>query len=159
MAKTVTTRRIIRPSGDTEAPRVEPPRSEALQQRATKPTTLWGSWQARFASLEQQMALALPSDLERARQPRQADLTEVRRLQAVWLDPWSGLQETFDAAASGTVLSDELLRDYRLFLSLRAAQLRALTRCFLAPTAVSVRQLDETQAAIETFIAARRADS
>ncbi len=156
MAKTVTTRRVIRPSAGVEAPRVEMPRSEALVQRTAKPTTLWGSWQVRFASLEQQMALALPSDLERARQPRQPDLPEVRRLQAVWLDPWSGLQETFDAAASGTALPEALLRDYRLFLGLRAAQLRALTRCFLAPTAASIRQLDEAQGALDSFIAARR---
>lgn len=156
MAKTVTTRRVIRPSADAETPRVEMPRSEALQQRTTKPTTLWGSWQSRFASLEQQMALALPSDLERARQPRQADLPEVRRLQAVWLDPWSGLQETFDAAASSTALPEALLRDYRLYLGLRASQLRALVRCYLAPTAASIHQLDEAQAAIDTFIAARR---
>lgn len=157
MTKTVTTRRIIRPSGGVEA-RVEPPRSEALQSRPAKPTTLWGSWQVRFAAQEQQMALALAIDLDRARQlPRQADLPEVRRLQAVWLDPWSGLQETFDAAASTTQLPEALLRDYRLFLGLRAAQLRALTRCFLAPTEASVRQLDEAQTALDRFIAARRA--
>lgn len=156
MAKTVTTRRVIRPSGGVDAPRVEAPRSEALQPRTAKPTTLWGSWQARFASLEQQIALALPADLERAHQPRQADLPEVRRLQAVWLDPWSGLQETFDAAASSATLPEALLRDYRLFLGLRAAQLRALVRCFLAPTAASIRQLDDAQAALDAFIAARR---
>lgn len=156
--KTVTTRRVIRPSAGAEEARVEPPRGEALQPRPRPAATgLWGAWQGRMADLEGQMAAALDVDLHRMRQlPRQPDLPAARRLQAVWQDPWSGLKETFEAAAASAGLGEALVRDYRIYLGLRDTQLRALVRCALAPGRPQVQQLEVAQAALDAFIAARR---
>jgi len=156
MSKTVTTRRMIRPSTGVEQPQVQASRSEALQ-RVIRPTTLWGSWRARLADIEGRMSAALAADIGQARLRRTADLAEVRQLQARWLEPWDGLVETFEAAAAGASLHAELERDYRTYLGLRAGQLRALVRCALNPGEGALRQLDVAQDALDRFIAARRA--
>lgn len=155
MSKTVTTRRMIRPSAGVEQPQVQAPRSEALQ-RVIRPTTLWGSWQARLADCEGRLSTALAADIGQARLRRTPDLAEVRRLQAQWLEPWESLVETFEAAAAGASLHAALESDYRAYLGLRAGQLRALVRCALNPGEGALRQLDGAQGALDAFIAARR---
>lgn len=157
--KTVTTRRIIRPTGgpDPVAPapmRATPPPLPALQPKRT----LWSSWTDRFAKVEQ-LSAGLLRDVDRIKAaPRQADLAEARRLQDFYLTPWTELQDTFEAAA-GTEVNETLRRDYRTYLDLRANLIRALVRRCLAPGDGSVAQLNASLLALQQFIEARRSGS
>ena len=158
MPNTVTTRRVIRPSTGVEPPPALPSApSAALQPKPAAKLTLWSSWQTRLAAMERQMSPAMASDLAKVRaMPRQPDLSEARRLQTAYVDPWADLQETFEAAASTTDLHDEMLRDYRQFLNIRANLVRAMVKRCLAPSEQNLRQLEDAAAEVERFIAARR---
>ncbi len=154
--KTVTTRRIIRPAGGPApvAPptRATPPPLPALQ---PKKPTLWSNWLARFAKVEE-LGSSLNAECERVRgKPRQPDLVEARRLQDVFLDPWTELQETFDASV-GSEVTDALRNDYHTYLDLRGALIRCLIRRCLAPGEAAIAQLDTAWQALQAFVDARR---
>lgn len=154
--KTVTTRRVIRPAGgpDPVAPapmRATPPPLPALVPKRT----LWSSWTDRFAKVEQ-FSSSLAQEVERIRaKPRQPDLAEARRLQDLYLTPWTELQDTFEAAA-GAEVGEALRNDYRSYLDLRASLIRALVRRCLAPGDAAVAQLDAAMLALQNFVDARR---
>ncbi len=153
---TVTTRRVIRPK-DGPDPAVAPARGTAGRSPALEPkkTTLWSSWLDRFAKVEQ-FSAGLAQEVERIRaKPRQADLAEARRLQDQFLTPWTELVDTFDAVA-GAELSEALRTDYRAYLDLRTALVRALIRRCLAPSDGAVAQLDAAKLALQQFVDARR---
>lgn len=153
---TVTTRRVIRPK-DGPDPVAAPARSPSGRSPAleSKKTTLWSSWLDRFAKVEQ-FSIGLNQEVERiSAKPRQADLAEARRMQDLYLTPWTELQDTFDAAA-GAELGERLRADYRAYLDLRTALVRALIRRCLAPGDSAVAQLDAARLALQQFVDARR---
>ncbi len=158
MPNTVTTRRVIRPSTGVEPPPALPSAaSAALQPKAPAKLTLWSSWQARLAAMERQSSSTMASDLAKVRaMPRQPDLAEARRLQTTYVDPWTDLQETFEAAVSTTNVHETMLRDYRQFLTIRANLVRTMVKRCLAPSEQNLQQLEASAAEIERFIAARR---
>ncbi len=107
--------------------------------------------------MERHLAANLPADLTKIRTaPSQPDLAEARRLQALYVDPWSGLVDTFDASSSTTDLPDQVLRDYRQYLALRAATFSTLVKRCLAPSEQNQRLLEAASSEVERFIAARR---
>lgn len=151
--KTITTRRIIKPAAGVQ-PAVIMPSSAAVPALIPK-TTLWSSWLDRFAALDRQ-AGGLTTEVERSRNgPRQPDLAEARRLQDTYLTPWTALQDTFEAAA-GDGIAEALRADYRAYLDVRLALIRALVRRQLAPSVSAVGQVDAAAAAVQRFIDARR---